>query len=250
MIAASQHFLLRGTNPARRLFITGTDTGVGKTRVTVALAAALRRAGLRVAAMKPVETGCATRDGALVPDDAGRLAAACSRPLDLDLVCPLRLAVPASPAAAAANAGITLDLERLPRAADALAAESDVLLIEGAGGLLVPVAPGVLMADLARGLRAPLLIVARASLGTVNHTLLTLEAARRRGLAVLGVVLNRVLVERGVDEESNPSAIASLGDTPVLGTLPHRAGDPTPEELALDAERHLDLPALLAALSR
>jgi dethiobiotin synthetase len=244
MTAASQQFMLQRST--RRLFITGTDTGVGKTRVAVALVAAFRRAGRRVAAMKPIETGCARADGSLFAEDAARLAAAA--PADPDLVCPIRLGPAASPAAAAALSGQSLDLATIPRAADALAADADLLVIEGAGGLLVPVAPGLFMADLAARLGARLLVVGRASLGTVNHTLLTIEAARRRQLPVAGVILSRVVAPRGVDEESNPEAIATLGQVPVFGTLPHLSGDPTDDALADQAARHLDLAALWAAL--
>ncbi len=227
----------------RSIFVTGTDTGVGKTRVTRALVAALRRRGRRVAAMKPIETGCAVDGARLVPDDGSALAAACGR--DLDLVCPERFATPASPAAAAAREGRAVDHAAIERAYQALAADADLLFVEGAGGLLVPIDDATNMADLAARFTAHLLIVARASLGTVNHTLLTVEAARRRGLAVAGVILNRVVAERGPDEDSNADAIARLGEVAVLGTLPHRA-HADDETLAADAAGHLALPRIEA----
>lgn len=196
-------------------FITATDTGVGKTYVACALARAAVHRGLRVAAIKPCETG----DG----DDGARLISATGRPHDPALARPYRFRMAASPDAAARAEGATVDIEHIAACAAQLSADADLLLVEGAGGLLVPLAPGLLMADLALRLALPLLIVARASLGTVNHTLLTIEAARRRGLTVAGVILCRAIDSHGDDEASNPMAIATWGKVPILGALPHVA---------------------------
>ncbi len=195
------------------VFVTATDTGVGKTFIACALIRAAVRHGLRVAAMKPCETG----DG----DDGARLLAACGRPLDESLVRPYRFPVPASPEVAAQAAGATIDVDQIVAAYHSLAQQADIVVVEGAGGLLVPLAPRILMADLAARLQLPLLIVARASLGTVNHTLLTIEAARARKLDVLGVILTRATDTHGPDESSNPGAIAHRGRTHILGALPH-----------------------------
>jgi dethiobiotin synthetase len=206
-------------------FITATDTGVGKTFVGCALARAALRRGLRVAVCKPCETG----DG----DDGERLLRAAGRPLDEALVRPFRFPMPASPEESAREAGGSVDVARIVAAVETLAADADFVIVEGAGGLLVPLAPGVLMADLAARLRLPLLVVARASLGTVNHTLLTIEAARRRELTVAGVILTRASETAGPDEPTNPGAIARYGKTHILGALPHiRASD----DAAIDAE--------------
>jgi len=205
------------------VFITATDTGVGKTFVACALARAAVRRGLRVAVCKPCETG----DG----DDGARLIAATGRALDESLARPYRFALAASPEVAARAAGVTIDLERIAAAFAALAADADVVFVEGAGGLLVPVAPQLLMADVAARLALPLVIVARASLGTVNHTLLTIEAARARRLAVAGVVLCRAVATSGPDEPTNAEAIARWGDVRILGHFEH-GGD--------DADRVLD----------
>ena len=134
---------------------------------------------------------------------------------------PYRFHLPASPEVAARAEGATIDVARIAAAYAALAADADFTIVEGAGGLLVPVAPGLLMADLAARLGLPLLIVARASLGTVNHTLLTLEAARARGLPVAGVVLSRAVESAGADEATNPGAIARHGRVTILGVFPH-----------------------------
>ncbi len=168
------------------LFVTGTDTGVGKTVVACALARALRAAGIGVGAMKPVETGV----GPEGPLDALALRAAAGSDDPLDVVCPERFALAAAPSAAAAAEGRSVDLEGIRRAAKTLRGRHPFLLVEGAGGLLVPLARGFSMADLAAELGLPVLLVARASLGTINHTLLSLEAAERRGLALAGVVVS------------------------------------------------------------
>ena len=195
------------------LFVTATDTGVGKTWVACALARAAVRRGLRVAVCKPCETG----DG----DDGARLIAATGRALDESLARPYRFALPASPEVAARAEGRVVEIDRIASAYTRLADDADFTIVEGAGGLCVPVAPGLLMADVALRLGLPLLVVARASLGTVNHTLLTIEAARARGLAIAGVVICRAVDSAGPDEPTNPDAIASYGRVPILGRFPY-----------------------------
>lgn len=205
------------------VFVTATDTGVGKTWVACALARAAARRGLRVAVCKPCETG----DG----DDGARLIAASGRALDESLARPYRFALPASPEVAARAEGATVDVEHIVACVARLTRDADFTIVEGAGGLLVPVAPNVLMADVAARLGLPLVIVARASLGTVNHTLLTIEAARARRLAIAGVVLSRAVPTSGPDEPTNADAIARWGDVRILGRFEH-GGD--------DADRVLD----------
>lgn len=195
------------------LFVTGTDTGVGKTTVSRALVSAWAARGLRVGVCKPCETGGG--------DDAELLLAASARTdLPLSHVRPFAFPLPASPEAAARADGTTLEPEALVAAVRRVAASSDFTLVEGAGGLLVPFAPGFTMADLARALDVPLLIVARASLGTINHTLLTVEAARRRGLRIAGVVLNPIGATGAPDEATNAADIARHGDIRIFGTFP------------------------------
>jgi dethiobiotin synthetase len=215
-------------------FVTATDTGVGKTTVACALAAAFARRGHVVAAMKPCETGGG--------DDAERLRAATGRTLDPELVCPYRFRLPASPEAAAhAERAPHVDISHISRAYARLVAGAERALVEGAGGLLVPLGGGRTMADLAAALALPLLIVARPSLGTINHTLLTVEAARRRGLRVDGVIFSRATDLVGAEEASTPEAIARHGQVRILGTLPRLLpGD----DAAAAAERHLDLDTL------
>jgi dethiobiotin synthetase len=206
------------------IFVTGTDTGAGKTAVGCALARAARAAGLHVRVLKPIETGC-TRgaDGALVPADALALAAAAGDDAPLARVCPYRFALPAAPEVAAAAEGAVIELGPI---ADALAdatKDADLVLVEGAGGLLVPIAPGLDMAGLAARFDLPLVVVARASLGTINHTLLTLEAARARNLRVLGVAVSHTGEVHSDADRRNLDLLLARLPARFLGELAHRA---------------------------
>lgn len=191
------------------LFVTGTDTGVGKTWVCRGLAASGRARGWRVGVFKPAESGGG--------GDAAALAKASGCPLPMSLIRPYRLRLPLAPAMAAAAEGKRIRLSRLRAAYAQIRAASDWTLVEGAGGLLVPYAPGLDGAGLALALRLPLLIVARSGLGTINHSLLTLEAARRRGLEVLGVLLNQGLEAPDPSTAGNAEAIRRLGKVAVWG---------------------------------
>ena len=201
------------------LFITGTDTGCGKTCVGAALARGARERGLRVRILKPVETGCSGDPGELRPEDALTLARAAGDERSLDRICPYRLRLPAAPELAARSSGIRIELPRIRAAYRDSANGADLVLVEGAGGLLVPLAPGLDMADLARELGTPLVIVARARLGTLNHTRLTLEAARTRDLPVAGVVISHTSPELSGAERANLDLLLEGLAAPLLGEL-------------------------------
>jgi dethiobiotin synthetase len=171
-------------------FITGTDTGVGKTRVGTAIAYGLARRGLDVRVRKPVESGCPEIAGVLQPQDADALRRAAGEVEPLERVCRVRLCTAVSPERAAALEGVGLDLAML-RDACLDDAGGDVRLVEGAGGFCSPVAAGALNADLAAELGLPVVLVAADRLGVINHALLTLEAVERRGLVVAALVLSR-----------------------------------------------------------
>ncbi|TCZ82434.1 dethiobiotin synthase [Lysobacter sp. N42] len=171
-------------------FLTGTDTGVGKTRVGTAIARGLAARGLDVRVRKPVESGCPDIDGMPVPQDAEALRLAAGAREPLERVCRFRLRTPVSPERAAALEGLRFDAEAL-RDACMADAGGDVLLVEGAGGFCSPVAPGALNADLAAALGLPVVLVVADRLGAINHALLTLEAIARRGLHVAALVLSR-----------------------------------------------------------
>ena len=160
----------------RGLMITGTDTGVGKTFVACGIAGALRRRGLSVAPFKPAETGCAfdERSRALIPADAEMLQQATATQAPLETICPYRFRLPVAPWVAAEQEGVTIDPARLEQCYRELAASHDSVLVETAGGILVPLAENFHYADLARQLSLPVLVVAASRLGVINHTLLTL----------------------------------------------------------------------------
>jgi dethiobiotin synthetase len=196
-----------------RIGVTGTDTGIGKTVVTCALATALRRRGLRVAAMKPVETGAAFND----PErDGYRLRAASEDDRPLALTAPVAFPDPVAPLVAARHAGTPIDLDQLDRAVRDASRDCDALLVEGAGGLLVPITDRVSYDALFLRWRLGLVVVAANRLGVINHVRLTLAAARAAGLAVCAVVLNE-LTTNPLDQSiaDNAHVIAELERVPV-----------------------------------
>ena len=174
------------------LFITGTDTEVGKTYVAALIARSLRARGHRVGVYKPAASGCREVEGDLVSDDALLLWEAAGRPGELERVCPQRFRAALAPHLAAREEGKRLDPELLRTGIEYWRSRSDVILIEGAGGLMSPLGEDEYVADLADDLGFPLVIVARNALGTINHTLQTLIAAAtfRDGLPIAGIVLN------------------------------------------------------------
>jgi len=212
------------------IFITGTDTGVGKTVVSTALAILLRQRGVKVGVMKPVTSGCIERGGRLVSEDAELLAAGAGIPVS-DEIAPYLLREPVAPSAAAEKEGMRIEFSRILAAYHSLAERYDFIIVEGAGGLMVPLAGGLLVADLVKLLALPLLVVARPGLGTVNHTLLTCFAARQLDLQVRGVVVNGFPENPGLAEATAPHMIDSLSGAPLLGRFPQVTND-SPREAA------------------
>jgi dethiobiotin synthetase len=203
------------------LFITATDTGVGKTIITAAMATVLRRHGVNVGVMKPVASGCARRREGLVSEDGELLAHAADAPEPLAEITPIRLAEPLAPTVAAARAHLTLDLQPVWSVWRRMREAHDVMLVEGIGGILCPVTPRESVADMARSFGLPVVIVARAGLGTINHTALTVEAARARGLAVAGIILNRYDRDtEDIAQMTAPEEIARVTGVPILGLVP------------------------------
>jgi dethiobiotin synthetase len=219
-------------------FFTGTDTGVGKTLIAGAIAKALTDAGKRVGVMKPLESGCRRADGQLVAEDALFLKKMSGTADDLALICPYALARPLAPGIAAEKEQVAISLETIATAFARIAARHDLVLVEGAGGLMVPVTQEHLTIDLIRLLGLPLIIVARTALGTINHTLLTVKQAQQEGLAVRGVILNKTSPEPDESEETNPGVIERFSNVRLLGVVPY-----------IDNEARQD-PAFLSSLAR
>jgi len=228
--------------PLRGLFVTGTDTGVGKTAVSVALLRCAVRRGLRPIPLKPVETGCAPQ-----AEDAHRLWEAANAPVDERDVCPHRFRLPAAPAQAAALEGQQISLDEVAAHARRLAARGDWLLIEGAGGLLVPYGPDWTAADLLERLALPAVVVARTALGTINHTALTVRELQHRRLPIAALILNRTAPDEQPQEAGSfPYVAAGTGLTP-LGPLPWLPDASDPDRLADALEKTLG-PERLSAL--
>ncbi|HKJ87719.1 MAG TPA: dethiobiotin synthase [Gammaproteobacteria bacterium] len=205
------------------VFITGTDTGVGKTLVAAALARFLNQRGMNIGVMKVVETG--VEDPATLGPDARLLQWAANCRADADVICPYRLRTPVAPDVAAKEERVRLELSRMADAARQLSEESDFLIVEGVGGLMVPLAGGFLVADLARQMALPLLIVARPDLGTINHTLLTVFAARTMNLPTAGFLINGMPKVPGVAEKTAPHSLSALASADLLGVLERVEGD-------------------------
>jgi dethiobiotin synthetase len=215
----------------RGVFVTGTDTGVGKTIVAAAVCAALADRGERVAAFKPVVTGTEEASDPLWPPDHELLAKAAGSGQAATDVTPYTFGPPLSPHYAAQLAGSEIDPERLRDRACELSAGVDALVCEGVGGLLVPLTDRYSVCDLAGDLDLPVVVVARTGLGTINHTRLTVEAARAAGLDVLGIVMTPWTDPRPI-EESNRGTVEQLTGIRV-STLPPT----TPATLAAAGSR-------------
>lgn len=212
------------------LFVTGTDTGVGKTVVACTIAATLAERGHHVSVFKPVVTGLAEADG---PPDHERLRASARSSQSAADVAPYLFGQPVSPHLAAEWAGQTVEPHVLRAAAHSALVTGDVLVAEGVGGLMVPLAAGYLVRDLAADLALPLVIAARPGLGTISHTLMTLECARTAGLDVRAVVLTPWPASPSHMQCSNRDTIARLGDVEVMTLseldLRRTALDPRPQ---------------------
>ena len=202
-------------------FITGTDTGVGKTVVTACLATLFKAQGEDVGVMKPIETGVDPECSSSANSDAKFLMEVTGVQDSLEKVCPYRLKTSASPYQAARIEGKELDPTQILENFHALQSKHSMMLVEGIGGLLVPITHRYNVADLALQMGLPLIIVSRLQLGTLNHTLLTINAAQQHGLKVKGVILNPTDEgELDTIAQEQGSLVEEFSDTPVLGTCP------------------------------
>lgn len=203
------------------IFITGTDTGVGKTIVAAGLALALRARGMKVGVMKPIATGCeGSNDRHLISQDAVYLWEAAENEYP-NLTSPCRYRNPLSPNVAAAIEKREVNLTQIHHSYRELQKHYDFIIVEGIGGLLVPIAKDYFVANLIREFQLPLIVVARGGLGTINHTLLTVDAAQVRGFEIRGIIFNRVsTVNISLAEVTNPKVIHELTGIPILGSLP------------------------------
>lgn len=202
------------------IFITGTDTGVGKTVVAAGLALALRERGIKVGVMKPVATGCEGPDHRLLPMDAVCLLEAGQNEYPA-LTSPSRYRNPLAPSVAAVLEKREVDLNAIMNAYKEMQKHYDFIIVEGVGGLLVPLKQNYYVANMIREFKLPVVIVARPGLGTINHTLLTVDAALIRGFEIRGIIFNRFpLGQYSLAEMTNPKVVGDLSGIPILGSLP------------------------------
>jgi dethiobiotin synthetase len=197
------------------VFVTGIDTGVGKTVIAGAIAAAVKAHGLDVGVMKPVATGAREIEGKLVSEDAVYLKKIIDSTDDDNLVNPIRLKPALAPTMAASKTGVSIDLDKIWKAYEVLADKHDFVVVEGIGGLMVPIDDNTLVADMVLKMDLALVIVSKHYLGAINHTLLTLEYARSRNLRIKGIIFN--MLKNGEDFVGE---IGRFSSSPVLGTIP------------------------------
>jgi dethiobiotin synthetase len=204
------------------LFITGTDTGVGKSLVTGGIAALLRHRGLKVGVFKPIASGCRHEREGLVSDDTEFLAYCADADYPLSVITPVTYKTPAAPVTCAAIEGVAVDFEAIAAAYRYLCEHCDVVLVEGIGGAMVPLTEEDTILDLAVEFDLPVVVVARPNLGTINHSLLTIAAVRNAGLPVAGLVVSGYSAETAdVAEETAPGIIIRFGDTKLLSVVPY-----------------------------
>jgi dethiobiotin synthetase len=203
-------------------FITGTDTGVGKTVVAGGLAAMLKSQGLDVGVMKPVATGGKEMDGRIVSEDALFLMKMIDCQDQYDLVNPICLAPALAPTVAARLSNRVIGMEAVWSSFEMLRARHEFMIVEGIGGLLVPLSDDFYVADMAKRMSLPIIIVSRSSLGAINHTLLTISCALNKGLKTEGIIINNPSEARADEaEKTNPSEIENCTDVPILGIVPY-----------------------------
>jgi len=212
------------TMSGKGLFVTGTDTGVGKTLVAGGIAACLKARGISVGVMKPVETGCAMRKGKRIPRDGSLLRLMAGSQEPLDRIVPYRLTAPLAPQVAAEREGVRISMARISSEYRKISSRHEITLVEGAGGLFVPITRRSCMVEVMVKLGVPVLLVGRIGLGTLNHSLLSLECLLRRGIPVIGIVLNDPDKTRGLAAQTNPSVLQQWSPAPLLGNIPFMEG--------------------------
>ncbi len=205
----------------RGLFITGTDTGVGKTLITGGIAKVLRDQGLTVGVFKPIASGCRD-EGVLVSDDTEFLAMCADAQYSLTVISPVTYKIPAAPITCVQMEKRPINYEEIVTAYNYLCENTDVVLVEGIGGAMVPIDEQHTVLDLAAEFDLPMVVVARPNLGTINHSLLTVEAVRNAGLPVAGIVISGYkALEADIAEETSPDVICQFADTNLLSIVPY-----------------------------
>ncbi|MDO9463831.1 MAG: dethiobiotin synthase [bacterium] len=211
-------------NMRKGVFITGTDTEVGKTVIAGGLARLLRNMRINVGVMKPVETGGKYKKGKLVGKDTEYLIRMSKIQDTYSHINPYILQHPLAPYVAAKLEGKKIYKKKILTSFRNLTDKYDFLIVEGCGGFLVPITSNYMISDLARDMKLPIIVVARAGLGSINHTLLTLNYARRAHINVIGIIINKASRNIQMSEETNPQVIRAFGRVPILGIIPYTSG--------------------------
>lgn len=222
------------------LFISGTDTGVGKTLICSGLVRLARQRGMNCIGIKPIETGCPVRNGMLEPMDGRILWEASDKAVSLDECAPYRFALPAAPFRAAAVEDSSLKVSDIVEHILAVSEDADISIVEGAGGLMTPVEERKMMIDIIKDLQFPTILVARMSLGTINHTVLSVEALQKRDIPIKGIILSCSQQISGPEEEYTPADLSRVVDKIPIVKFPFvsNAGMATPDEVATTMTRH------------
>ncbi len=203
-------------------FVTGTDTGVGKTIITAALIKTAHLLGFKTCGMKPIETGCIREGDMLVPSDGMFIKTVAHMEESVKHVSPYCFESPLAPLPASEIEGISVDLEKIQNAYMSLLKKYDVVIVEGIGGLLVPINKNFFVLDLARAFGLPVIVVSKPGLGTINHTMLTVNYAIKEGLVVAGIIINYSQPSEGMlAENTNPEIIRKISPVPIIGIFPY-----------------------------
>lgn len=206
----------------RSIFITGTGTGVGKTVVAAGIAAAMRVRDINVGVMKPLHTGCRVDKGRLVAEDSLFLARAAASDDPEGLITPFMFSEPAAPYAAAREHDIVIDVSKIADCFNELCRRHDYVIVEGIGGVLVPITRDTYVADLIKMLNIPVILVTRPDLGSINHTMLSIHCLKTKKINFSGIVISNPKKGSGnFAEKTFQDTIEALTDIPVLGTLPY-----------------------------
>lgn len=214
----------RSLRSCNGVFITGTDTGVGKTVVAAGLAGVLKKRGVKVGVMKPIQSGGLRRGEKVLSQDIQMMIKTTQIKEELSLLNPYCLIQPLAPSEAAKLEGVEIRIERILEAFDTLRRRYDFLIIEGAGGLIVPIREDYLMIHLIKDLSLPLLIISRARLGGVNHTCLTVGYARGEGIPLIGIIINSTKAEDENFAKGNSEMIQRITGLPIFGIIPYSEG--------------------------
>lgn len=226
-------------------FITGTDTGVGKTAITAALAACIKKLGVDVGVMKPVATGIPQKSG-FKSSDVSALCQACGVNDAEDLVNPVFMPLPASPYDVSKILDLKFDNKIIFEKFEKLKIKHEMLLVEGIGGIMTPISRDYFVADLIKGMGLDTIIVTRSTLGTLNHTMMTVKTCHDYEIPIKGIIVNNYDEKGGTAEKNSPSTIHEITNVPILGTLPFVRDYQNLEMMISHVEKNIDLKSLIS----